>query len=67
MREVTAEFARKSFLLYKQNYTMKQQYDDTTLQGILDQYEGMGQIEKSKLFPSGFKNSNYLHFNIFPI
>jgi len=37
---------------------MRQEYEKEILQQILDQYEGLGKIESSKLFTSGLENSN---------
>ncbi|QQR82935.1 phosphotransferase [Candidatus Peregrinibacteria bacterium] len=38
---------------------MRQNYSKETLQGIVDQFKGLGIIKNSHLFTSGFENSNY--------
>ena len=39
---------------------MRQEYSTAILQQIADQYENLGEIKDTKLFTSGFENSNYL-------
>lgn len=38
---------------------MRQNYDKKFLQNILDQYDGLGRINRFFIFTSGFENSNY--------